>query len=102
MDELIEKAYVNELNKNELVLQHTDGSGLVITVFDPTGTHGAENFVGLFEHFEGEISYETPIACQQIFEKIESSKQFSLMNVSSHSHLSFVLNTHSALDKKHH
>ncbi len=102
MDELIEKAYVNELNKNEIVLQHIGGSGLILTVFDPTGTHGAENFVKMFDHFEAEISYETPIACQQIMEKIEDSKQFSLMNIAAHSDLAFVLNSNGSSNYKTH
>ncbi len=96
---MIDKSFANPFNQNEIVLKNCSGSGVVITIFDATGEFGAENFLRSFESADV-INYETALAIATILKRIESTDQYSLMNISTHSNIEVYLNCLSSIHEK--
>lgn len=90
--EILSLVYANKNNENELIIKGNGNSGFVLTIFDPTGSHGASNFLKTHKNFEFEIDSSIGSFIEKlIYLANNTNGQFNIKNVSYHYNVEFYI-----------
>lgn len=90
MSNLIKALFINPKEENELLIDNGDGSGVALVIFDPSGSHGAYNFLPLLQT----LAQPALLSCEELVALItrvihSTQGQFELMDIRAHANWAF-------------